>query len=107
MAKILVADERFGHRRVDRDAARPDIRFVGPHDHVFHPAVGIRLSQEHGAPEDHLVRSQVPGVDDLGPGQLIVQLFDPAFHVIPPLLGHPVIGVVADVSMGCGFVHGL
>src|SRR5438445_721752 len=90
----LAADQATRDRAGDADAALLQIAFRLAHDGVLHLLPGIHVLELHRRAEHDPLAGEARDVDDLRPGEAVLQHLDPPFDVRLPFLRGVVLGVL-------------
>src|SRR3954447_21487946 len=96
---LLLADQRAGQGRGDRDAALLGVGFGLADDLPYRLLVGVLVDQRHGGAELDGVAGQFRDVDDVGARQLVLELGDAALIVRLLFLGGVIFGVLRQVTV--------
>src|SRR5262249_47258326 len=98
----LLAEQRPSEGAGDADAPLGEVGLVGAEDAVGDLLARVRVRELDGGPEGDLVAGELARVDDLGPGQLVLDLLDASFDERLPLACGVVLGVLAQVAVLAG-----
>src|SRR5262245_42818623 len=96
----VLADERAGQRRHDRDAALRGLRLVRAHDLVADLLAAFVLEQDRRGEGDAVARCG--RIDDLGGAHLALELGDAPLDERLLLARRVVLGVLGEVAVGPG-----
>src|SRR5208283_468484 len=96
----LLADQRLGQRRGDRQPAAFDVGLVHADDLVLGFLLRLLVDQLDVGAELHVVARQHRRVDHLGRGDDLLQLRDAALDERLPLARGVVFGVLREVAVG-------
>ncbi|EGJ10583.1 hypothetical protein RBXJA2T_09662 [Rubrivivax benzoatilyticus JA2 = ATCC BAA-35] len=103
-----LADQRARDRAADRDPAFLQVGLVVTDDLVGDLGPGVLVGEvDRGAEDDLAAGVQRRRVDDLGRGELALELLDPAFDEALLVLGRVVLGVLGQVALGTSLGDGL
>src|SRR2546428_4135607 len=95
----LAADQATRDRAGDADAAFLQISFCLARDGVLDLLPGIHVLELHRRAEHDPLAGEARDVDDLRPGEAVLQHLDPPFDVRLPFLRGVVLGVLAQVAV--------
>ena len=92
-------------RRGSGDLAGGHIGLFASHQLVFHFFILGAVENRHGRAETNFILGDIVHVDQRQVGQALAQLADARLQILLALLGHVILGVLAEVAHGDGLLE--